>query len=133
MRELIEKMEEKALLAEGYTHYWKYKGFDDKEWKELVAETKKIIQAATKARVKLAGPNGSGSPVITSSMISLNGKDPKDYETFTLTKDGKSDFTKTDRLPYDRVVVSILAAAKKINKDFNPSSDGGPKAIKRVY
>ena len=136
MRELIEKLAEKTLLTEEYSHYWKHDGFDDDEWKKLMSETKKIIKSAAKDGVKLAGPSGSGKPEIDGKHIGLNGSeaDGDDYETFWLDKKpAKFEFAKTGQKPYDAVVVSILAAAKKINRKFKPSSDGGPTAIKRVY
>lgn len=133
MRELIEAAEAK-VLTEGYSHYWEHEGFDDKAWAKLKAEVKKIVKAAIKDGVDVAGPHGGGKPQITDYEIALNGKEPEDYETFRLTKGGQSfEFTKTGRRPYDPVVVSILAAAKKLNRKFKPSSDGGSGAIKRIY
>jgi hypothetical protein len=133
MKELIEAAEAK-MLTEGYTHYWEHKGFDDKAWDKLKTEAKKIFQKAIKDGVELAGPHGDGKPRITDFEIAFNGKRPDDYETFWLSKGSQDfEFTKTAHRPYDPVVVSILAAAKKLNKTFKPSSDGGASAIKRIY
>ena len=133
MRRLIEETEAR-MLTEGYTHYWEHMGFDDKQWAKLRAEVKKIIKKAQKDDVALAGGDGHGKPTVTDYDITLNGKSPDDYETFHLSKGAQDfEFTKTEYRPYDSVVVSILAAAKKINRSFKPSSDGGSSAIKRIY
>ena len=133
MKKLIEEIEKQVLL-EGYTHYWEHDGFDDSTWDKLKREAKTIIQKAIRDGVELAGPFGDGKPQITSYEIALNGAGKDSYETFRLTKSPQEfEFTKTAQRPYDPVVVSILAAAKKLNKSFKPRSDGGPGAIKRIY
>lgn len=123
-----------AVLVEGYTQYWSHEGFEDDQWKKFTAEVKKIISAAKRDKIEIAGGDGRGKPQITDTYIMLNGKAPDDYETMRIEK-GPEDFgfCKTAEKPYDAVVVSILAAAQKINKTFKPRSDGGPSAIKRIY
>jgi len=129
-----EQIIKEATLEEGYTHYWGHEGFEDDDWKKLTQAAKQIVSKAKKDKVEIAGPNGKGKPEITDKWISLNGKEPEDYETFHLTKAAQDfEFTKTAHRPYDAVVVSIMAAAKKLNKTFKPRSDGGDAAIKRVY
>jgi len=131
MKQLIE---EKKLLMEGYTHYWKHGGFDDAVWANVVKEAKSIVKKAEKDGIAIAGGNGKGKPEFSKKAIVLNGADPDDYETFYLSKAPQDfEFTKTAHRPYDAVVVSILAVAKKANKGFEPSSDGGMSAIKRMY
>ncbi len=131
MKQLIE---DRQLLMEGYTHYWKHGGFDDAAWAKVVKEAKSIVKKAKKDGIEIAGGSGKGKPEFTKKAITLNGKDPDDYETFYLSKAAQDfEFTKTAQKPYDPVVVSILAVAKKANKGFEPSSDGGDAAIKRVY
>lgn len=123
------------LLTEGYTHYWRNpQGFSDQQWKKLMAEAKKILAAAKKAGIKLAGPDGSGKPEIGDEYIAFNGVGEDSYEDCWISKNGgEFKFCKTAKKPYDPVVVSVLAAAKKINSKFYPSSDGGPEAIARIY
>lgn len=135
MRKLIESKQEALLLTEVYGHYWEHNGFDDKQWDKLKKEVKGILQNAMRAGIELAGAYGNGKPSISDYSIELNGKAPKDdYETFRLTKEPQEfEFTRTAQRPYDQVVVSIMAAAKKINKNFKPKSDGGPSAIKRIF
>ena len=95
MKKLIEEAEAR-MLTEGYTHYWEHKGFDDKQWAKLKTEAKKIIKAAMKDDVALAGGDGHGKPTVTDYDVTLNGKAPDDYETFYLSKGGQNfEFTKT--------------------------------------
>jgi hypothetical protein len=91
--------------------------------------------------IRVAGPDGTGTPIIDDEQISLNGVAPNDYETFLLQRApeieaGREafDFAKTEYRPYDAVVVSILAAARTIApRKIKVSSDGGDAAIKYVF
>ena len=134
MRQLIESRQAE-LLTEGYSHYWEHDGFDDVQWAKLKKVAKEIIQKARKSDIEIAGGSGHGKPSISDYGIELNGQAPKDdYETFYLSKSPQDfEFAKTAERPYDKVVVSIMAAAKKINKTFKAKSDGGPSAIKRIF
>lgn len=119
-------------------------GFLDNEWKKLVAEAQKIVTNAEHQGIAIRGPDGNGRPIINQNIISLNGDaqaekeggDREVGESFELTQHpyhGHSDWCKTYQRPYDAVVVSILAAAKKIAPDaLEVRSDGGASAIKRV-
>ncbi len=135
MKELIERLEEKGeVLTEDYSHYWEHPGFDDQQWSKLKKAAKAIFQKAIKKGVALAGPSGDGKPEISGYSIALNGKRPDQYDEFVLRKGPQEfEYTKTAKRPYDGVVVSLLAAAKKIHSEFKPSSDGGDSAIKRVF
>ena len=150
----------------GYTNYWTYYateeapegGFTDAQWSALTMATKKIIAAAAASGVNVAGPTGTGRPVITATHIALNGdaSEHLDHETFYLVKtpdeddkrfhmevmsgygnvkpgaDVASGFCKTNQKPYDAVVVSILAAATRIGKGaLKARSDSG--RLKRVF
>lgn len=100
--------------------------------------------------IRLAGPGGTGSPIINAKMIALNGVEPdEDYESFVLEsnrkpnkyesteeecKEGLFSFCKTEYRPYDAIVVSILHVARTIAPDaIKVSSDGGPEAIKLLF
>ena len=123
-------------VTAGYTHYWDMnREFTADEWSRLLEEVRRIIAAAEEEGILIAGPDGTGSPELTDSVIMLNGKEPLDYETFYLSRTSLEwNFTKTEHKPYDAVVVSILAAARDIAPDaIEPSSDGGPEAIRKVY
>ena len=129
-----EKIIKEATLTEGYTHYWDHEGFEDDEWKKLVKAAKQIVSKAKKDKIEIAGGDGSGKPTFSDKVISLNGKGDDGHETLRITKAAQgAEFCKTAEKEYDPVVVSILAAAKKLNKTFKPRSDGGAAAIKRVY
>ena len=99
-------------------------------------------------KILLAGWDGTKRPTVTKNRISLNGKAPEDYETFTLCrKKGKPQdfltspkedeyfaFCKTEYRPYDAVVVSILDVARKVAPDaIRVSSDGGDEAIRYMF
>jgi hypothetical protein len=107
-------------------------GFLDDEWPKVVAAAKGIAAAAKFDGIELDDDIGSNG-------IWINGVGDDAHEDFVLEKhpDGIHAlfaFCKTNRYPYDDVVVSVLAAAKKIAPDaLNVRSDGGPSAIKRIY
>jgi hypothetical protein len=130
----------------GYTQYWRQsRDFTDTEWLDLCGEAFRIVGLAKLLGVDVAGPYAKGEPEINIVKIRLNGRAPNDScETFGLNKYkrelggwetpcpvGVFDFCKTRRRPYDKVVVSILHAAKNIAPGvIIPSSDGGPEAIR---
>lgn len=91
---------------------------------------------------KIMGPMGTGSPKLDNKQIALNGNEKSpagdlSHESFILWKNPPKDswdFCKTARKPYDAVVVSILALAKKVApKAISISSDGGRAALKKLY
>lgn len=120
----------------GYSHYWEVKTeIDPAVWAKIVAAAKKIVAAAEAQGIAVRGPMGTGKPEFTDEDIALNGDKStrNDYESFVLIRkpDGFS-FVKTDEKPYDAVVVSILAVAKKLVKGLSVRSDGGSGAIRKV-
>jgi hypothetical protein len=114
----------------GYTHYFRQsREFTEAEWTALTEYARKIVEAALCEAIELAGWDGSADtdPEITSYQIVLNGAGPNDYDTFMLTKrvTEPSFVCKTQRRPYDPVVVTILHAACVIAPDaITESSDG---------
>lgn len=70
----------------GYTHYWyRRKTYDTETFKRVVDDFKKILPVMAKEYgLKLAGPDGTGEPVINEDEISFNGArncgHPKRYE-----------------------------------------------------
>lgn len=120
-----------TVVTAGYTHYWRPPGkpaFSDDQWKKLVAGVKKIIAAARKKGIEIGGPMGNGGKVqYKGNMIALNGVGPNAHESFMLKRDLEDyEFCKTNEKPYDDVVVSILALAKKLAPELIfLSSDGG--------
>lgn len=120
----------RTVVTAGYSHYWRPPGqpaFTDVQWKELLAGVKKIISMARKDKIDIAGPMGKGKPKLANDVIALNGREPDEFESFMMTRK-LDDFQscKTGERPYDAVVVSILALARKIAPELmNLSSDGG--------
>jgi hypothetical protein len=110
----------------GYTHYW------DMPEKMVVSKTQmKLLQEILdEHRPLLSGYDGTGEPVLTNDLISLNGIGPDDdHETFRVVMNkGERDadewgFCKTARKPYDIVVCKMLLVLT-LTKDFNIRSDG---------
>lgn len=117
--------------------------------KKLPEGSKYLIEYPDlKGPFKIKGPSGSGSPEITEDDIYLNGDKGKkivqeyepvyegaepytyrgdqSHETFHLSRFESSDFCKTVWKPYDMVVKTILAYAKKIDPGaLRISADGG--------
>lgn len=122
----------------GYTHYWtQYSDFSDNEWEDIKSQTKEILAEFGDT---VAGWDGSGDPRINDTCVSFNGRDNNSCETFKITKRIKDlqrpwekepptkvfSFCKTRGLPYDEVVVRVLAVFKNIGKDkLELASDGG--------
>ncbi|NBR67989.1 MAG: DUF2958 domain-containing protein [Actinobacteria bacterium] len=150
----------------GYTNHWTYYataeqpegGFSDAQWAVIVREAKAIIAAAAAEGIIVAGPSGTGHPVVKDDVILLNGVARNAHETFYLPKtpdeedrrfhmqfleavgtDPKAKnaevargFCKTNGKPYDAVVASILAVANRVGKgSFKATTDAG--AVKRVF
>lgn len=123
----------------GYTHYW-YRDPDEprEAYGNLRDDARKLYKVAASRGIELAGWNGWGFPVAKVELISFNGADPQDYESFTFppvpdgfvveSDDGRKrhfDSTKTGYRPYDAVVCALLIRAKLHYGDsLEVSSDG---------
>jgi hypothetical protein len=110
----------------GYTHYWhRTKVEDQKKWDALVEFTRMAISVSA---VEIHGSDGYGDPDLTKDLIRFNGKSPELYhETFLMSRnprDDVPDFCKTNRKPYDVVVVAVLMEAERLGF-LKMSSDGG--------
>lgn len=94
----------------GYTNYWNLEKTEFSE--EFLEKVRKIIEVS---EIDLA--NGSGiegtKPIVEKEVISLNGTEPEDYETFYLGGEKGFGFCKTARRPYDAVVKAILILAEQ--------------------
>lgn len=130
-------------------------GFSDAQWATIVREARAIVAAAEEKGIEIAGGQRSGRPVINDEMILLNGAGRQGHESFYLPKTPSEEdrrfhmqfmesfgeqpgqevargFCKTDGKPYDAVVASILAVAKRVGKGvFKATTDNG--AVKRVF
>lgn len=109
----------------GYTHYWTAnKKVSTKAWDKFTSIVRKSINLSG---VTIRDGMGHGEPIITKKEVFLNGdeKDGLAHETFAIVKDsGDWDFCKTDRKPYDVVVVAALMEAKRLGIISEWSSDG---------
>jgi hypothetical protein len=117
----------------GYTTYFQFDlETDEGVWEEtfpkIAEDARRIISAAKKQGIKIAGSDGKGKPEITKSVIALNGKGEEAYESFILTPyegEGWDHFCKTARMPYDLVVSAILIRAKeRSGRSITIQSDG---------
>lgn len=126
----------------GYTHYWKAAPgqtgvvIPSAQWSKLLSVTSKILDVAATKGISVRNGVGEGEPLLNNKYISLNGDAglEESYETFYFTRTLEEfSFCKTNRKPYDAVVVSILAQAKKILADLIVvNSDGGVGAIRKI-
>jgi hypothetical protein len=123
----------------GYTHYWKIKP----EMINTEAVRRKFRSASSTIKrfarfveaqelFKIRGGIGQGRPIINESEIWLNGDGNEgfDHETLSIQwhdfTDGKSDFCKTARKPYDLIVCFALITFREAFKnEFTFFSDGG--------
>ncbi len=109
----------------GYSHSWTVgKDVSDKDWKKFTSIVKIIIKASG---VTIKDGNGENKPEINNKQIWINGDASKDedFETFMITRGSeKTDFCKTDRNPYDVVVLASLAVAMNLGIITTWWSDG---------
>jgi hypothetical protein len=74
--------------------------------------------------VKICGGDGTGKPELKKHIVMLNGNGPDlDHETFCIDPNPGSDFCKTERKPYDVVVVACLTFLAT-DYGFRVRSDG---------
>jgi hypothetical protein len=126
----------------GMSHHWQIlRPFTVEEWKHLCAEARRIVAAAEGKGIPLAGPDGAGEPVVDTIEVALNGKRPRHCEAFILDSRPRPprvpgtprwEFCKTASQPYDRVVLTLLAAAREVAPGaINVESDAGNEAIRK--
>jgi hypothetical protein len=123
----------------GYTHYWTRPKTIPVMKFSLWTEDVRAILLATHDKIAICGPMGNGPPVIRSDEVALNGTEEGDlaHDTFQvprvfLSEPGSivgprrpcGDFTKTERKPYDLVVVASLIRLKLHVPKVRLSSDG---------
>ena len=117
----------------GYTHYWKKEGrVKQKDYEKALEDCRTIVKVISSGNCKLlndrilAGGDGSGSPEYKKD-ICFNGVADLAHETFALPARANDleefDFCKTNRKPYDKVVVACLAILSSVS-GIVVSSDG---------
>lgn len=127
----------------GYSHYWnRLPEIPELTFKQAVNDISKMFKVCKKYGLSLAGWDGSGKPVISSSEVSFNGVEtknesyetfrmdrvmkPKDFEWLTQDKQGYVyQACKTGRQPYDLFVqIALIIFKHYLGRDFILSSDG---------
>jgi hypothetical protein len=96
----------------GYTHYWTSRGFTGKEWSQLTSATAAIIERAKKSGIEVVDPMSEGPAHIRDLQIAFSGPGSAACEPFILGRTAGRGCCKTQRLPYDAVVVAVLIAAE---------------------
>ena len=96
----------------GHTHYHKFvRTPDAATFAAFAKDARKIIEATDIPLADLLGEEGQ--PEITSNRVSFNGLGEDSYESFFMdSSETGFSFCKTNKKPYDEVVVAVLIAAK---------------------
>ena len=104
----------------GYCHYYYMAPeFNAKSFRKVVADFQKITHTLKRDGIALAGWDGSGAPVTTSTKITFNGRDEESCETFLLTqKYDDGDFGKTAVGPLQEHSFGIRNPANIVGKYF---------------
>lgn len=122
----------------GYTHYFtQNRNFTRKQWETVSTDLRAILTYAQhECGIALANGMGDGgtSPEITDDMIMFNGVGDDSHETLHIRRTIKktpdyageqnlgSDFTKTERKPYDAVVTAVLCYLTTATRREDPST-----------
>ena len=118
----------------GYTHHWNTKTeISQVQFNAIGDDLKRVIKACNDAGIKICGGLGCDKPVINSDEILFNGckADGKEYETcYTIRKENRQYFCKTERMPYDIAVTTFLIICKHyLGDDIEVKSDGKNKGF----
>jgi len=115
----------------GWTHYWKREvELPAEEFKEAVKDCEIIL---SKIDVPLTGPMSKGNPICNSKEIIFNGIKGQDCEPFSIKiseQPRRSDqlvfsYCKTEKLPYDICVKSVLIILKHyLGENIEIMTDG---------
>ena len=107
----------------GFTHYWSHNGIKDEQW----ADVCRFAADAIELRKDIIR-DGSGQPdsvaYVGEDSVHFNGAEEEAHEDFFLSKEAQSQFCKTERKPYDVVVVAVLLFCYAHVDNFGLSSDG---------
>jgi len=110
----------------GYTQYWNTSTDATPEAKKKMEQVTLAVIATTNIIIK--DGMGENAPIVTMDEIWLNGDASTDeeFETFGIDfNSGLNGLCKTNRHPYDEVVVALLIAGKKLGIIHSWKSDGG--------
>lgn len=110
----------------GYTHFWTVTGFTDQQWGEFQAHARTVFRRAARRGIRIRGWNGAGKPEFSADRVAFNGAGDDAHETCSIKReDYDRDFCKTERKPYDAVVVALLTIGARMGC-LHWSSDGDP-------
>jgi len=102
----------------GYTHYWSRS--DMKGIKKALPVIKDIVKRYQ--NIIQFESSDQREPVVEENMIRFNGINEDGHETFLFN--GKDNFCKTARKPYDIVVCECLIVLNHFLRDLKVGSDG---------
>lgn len=107
----------------GYTHYLRNKnGFSPSKWKKLQETCRKVFTIAILEGIELQPLKGR--EFINDDSIAFDGGS-KSCDQFQIVKEAtKFTFTKTNKHPYDQVVVACYLLARHFGNRVQLSSDG---------
>lgn len=111
----------------GYSNYWGKSGkVNEAEYADALKDIAKIVKSQSSILADGTGDEGT-KPDFTNG-IAFNGIGEQSHETFSLPKTSSqlddNDFCKTNKKPYDDVVVAALARLSEVS-GIKVSSDGG--------
>lgn len=113
----------------GYTHYWtQKKTIKSADWIEIQAACIRIIAAAVQSGVRIAGADGTGSPLLNTETISFNG-DGKEDCSYSYT----SSFDGTLRRVEQFGAHESFWLDRKLQRDENERSPNNGKLIKWTF
>lgn len=125
-----------------YTHYFKMNSnIADEVWSAYIDFVTKVIDRVNNRKminsadgneeqlIRIFGASGYGLPTINSECVAFNGDAAEGFNCETFFADRKnecnSNFCKTNRNPYDIIVVACLAKGAELGVLASWSSDGG--------
>ena len=100
----------RGVFASGYAQSFRwYQTPDAAKVKACVADMARVLEAAND---KIAGPDGTGAPVIADDRIHFNGRGDDAEEAFLFPGKPDRNECRTMREPYDAVVTACLLVAR---------------------
>lgn len=113
----------------GYTHYWEQNSkCSDEQWQGFCDDVRTIIKASD-VPVQREYDDDS-EPEISDELVAFNGVGDDGHETVWFARNHEGFvFCKTNRKPYDEIVLACLVAAINNGVIHEWHSDGGDKAI----
>ncbi|SEL30074.1 hypothetical protein [Paenibacillus sp. OK003] len=126
----------------GYTHFWyRVREIELDVYLKILTDFKRLLPVFAGVGVLLAGPGGTGDPVINEDNLLFNGVGADRYEDFVFPRvlylwnepdenDQYFQFCKTSAYPYDQAVIAFLLIAKHhLQQDITVQSDVVAKKV----